>query len=591
MTTSAPISLQDLPNEILDGILKHLALNTHPVLAYVLHEIPTVLTGTGLETKDRLEAFWSRRKGVISTLLNICRVSRLMRISATHVLYGNVAIGNMESLLLFLRTLVKHGTLRAHVKYLTFVDGMAQCHKNARVIDHPSRWKEIRHGHQGTDLDSRIFKLFGGIPKVSWNPQYEPWSKWCPYSKGNRADPEFPSEHAVVGVLLCLLNNLEHLSFVSTWFRSHSGDDEEFQRNLLDAMADPILSRQGVLSKLHTLELNPTVDDSSCSNLGAALLRIVSSLRTVNMDRSLHPRPASMDGAKPLRLPITRLSVIRPKSRANKGKDLYHLCRSCPSLESISFHLTTQDGLWIEKALTSCAGTLREVHAMSENWLPGRDMEPAVPLTCLSQLKRLETLYVDLSTLFAQLPGTGRVVDRPKRIESLLPCASLRKLHVFNDYALKREYHGDDFDDAADAVLEYALLRPLLSACDRARFPHLRLVSVRTPTRDGGVFARKMVRAFAGTNMGIGFVMFSGRRSWSSPLSSSPSDADVASAGEHATLQTGEEYEEGLATVTEKMGSLAMRDNQVTANRDEFVVKSDGVHEQDYLSDIQGPLL
>ncbi|KAK8091645.1 hypothetical protein PG997_002006 [Apiospora hydei] len=356
-------------------------------------------------------------------------------------------------------------------------------------------------------------------------------------------------------------------------------------------MADPLLSRQGVLSKLHTLELNPTVNDKSCSNLGHALLRVVPSLRTVSMGRSLHPRPASLDSATPLRLPITRLSVIRPRSRANNGRDLYYLCRSCPKLESLSFQLTAQNGLWIEMALTSCAGTLRELHAMSEDWWPSRDMEPAVPLACLPQLKRLETLYVDLSTLFAQPSGTGRAVGRPKRIESLLPCASLRKLHIFNDYSLAKEHHGDHCDDAADAVLEQALLRPLLAACDRARFPHLRLVSVRTPIRDGGVFARKMVRAFADTNTGIGFVLFSGRRSWSSPLSSSPSDADVASAGEHATSQTGKEDEEELAAVTEKMGSLAMIDDEVVAKSDEIVVKSDGVREQDYLSDIQGPFL
>ncbi|KAK8022636.1 hypothetical protein PG993_013403 [Apiospora rasikravindrae] len=298
MTSSAPIGLQDLPNEILDDILKYLALDTQTVLAYDLHEPPAVLTGTGLKA-DRLEAFWRRREDGVSTFRNMCLVSRHMREIATGHLYRNVAIRHVRCLLRFLRTLVEHARLRIHVKCLMLVDDMARCHEDEDEDGSPRILRrEVRRGHQGTDSDSRIFKLFGGIQRIPRNPQYEPWSKWCPYSKGYGASPGFPSEHAVVGVLLCLVKSVEQVSLVSTWLRSCSGDEEELRRNLLDAMADPVLSQQGVLAKLHTLELNPTVDDSLSRCLGAALLR-VPSLRTVNMCRSLHPRPASMDGAEP----------------------------------------------------------------------------------------------------------------------------------------------------------------------------------------------------------------------------------------------------------------------------------------------------
>ncbi|KAK8057219.1 hypothetical protein PG996_011156 [Apiospora saccharicola] len=91
-------------------------------------------------------------------------------------------------------------------------------------------------------------------------------------------------------------------------------------------MGDPITSRQGVLRKLHTLELSPIADDSTYHGLGTALIRIVPSLRTLNMGHSLYPWPADMD------LPFTRLSVVRPRSLGDEGKDLYHLCRSCPDL-------------------------------------------------------------------------------------------------------------------------------------------------------------------------------------------------------------------------------------------------------------------
>ncbi|KAK8076118.1 hypothetical protein PG994_003390 [Apiospora phragmitis] len=239
------------------------------------------------------------------------------------------------------------------------------------------------------------------------------------------------------------------------------------------------------------------------SGLGAALLRIVPSLRTINMMRSLQPRPLSMGGATALDLPFTRISI------------------------SLSFQFTAPEGAsWREKALKACAGTLRELHAMSEIEPPCRGVEPAVPLTCLPQLTRLENLYTDLTTLFGPPPERERrtLASTPAMIEDLLPCATLRKLHVFNDLVLAKKkcwYEepsggaaaATEVAAAADAMLEHALLRPLLAACGGrggTRFPQLRLVSVRTPIRDGGVFAREMVRAFADVNRDIGFVMVGG---------------------------------------------------------------------------------
>ncbi|KAK8013362.1 hypothetical protein PG991_008955 [Apiospora marii] len=224
----------------------------------------------------------------------------------------------------------------------------------------------------------------------------------------------------------------------------------------------------------------PIVDYSEYNSLDAALVGVVPSLRTLNMGRSLYPWQADMN------LPLTRLSIVRPSSREDEGKDLYRLCRSCPDLRSLCFQYTARMGFWAEVALASCAGTLQELHVMFETSLPDRNMEPMIPLAGLPRLKRLETLYIDMSTLFGPSSGLGRM-DSPGRIEELLPCPSLRKLHVFNDYALAKRhrndygYGGGGDDYIADAVLRRTLIRPLLEACDEARFPHLRLVSVRTP--------------------------------------------------------------------------------------------------------------
>ncbi|KAK7960510.1 hypothetical protein PG988_011724 [Apiospora saccharicola] len=50
---------------------------------------------------------------------------------------------------------------------------------------------------------------------------------------------------------------------------------------------------------------------------------------------------------------------------------------------------------------------------MFEASLPGRDMEPVIPLTGLPQLTRLETLYIDMSTLFGQSSGHGNKAGLP----------------------------------------------------------------------------------------------------------------------------------------------------------------------------------
>ncbi|KAK8109116.1 hypothetical protein PG984_014917 [Apiospora sp. TS-2023a] len=580
MTTSTSTSLPSLPNEILEEILSHLTPDVRPVFAYDPHGIPPVSTDTGLKPKDKLKDFWQRRQDEVFALLNMCRTSRHMRDLATRHLYQNVAIGNMKCLLMFLGTLIRHTRLRTHVKCLMFLDHTVRCHLDTRVLDHRKLWRAVRRGHQGTDLDCRIFQLFGGFRNIPDDPEYEAWTKWSSYSKGVWGTPEFPSEHVVFGILMCFLNNLEHLAFGSTWLRNHPGDGPLPQRHLVSAMADPILSRQGVLSKLHTLELNPIVDNSTYNGLGAALIRIVPSLKTLNMGRSLYPWPADID------LPLTSLSVVYPRSRADEGKDLYHLCRSCPDLKSLSFQFTTQMGSLTKKALTSCADTLRELHVMFEASLPGRDMEPMIPLTGLPQLTRLETLYIDMSTLFGQTSGHDHMaVDNPGNIEELLPCASLRKLHVFNDYALADRGHGGHEgcgNDAADTVLEHDLL-PLLAACDRGQFPHLRLVSVRTLIQDGGVFAREMVHAFAERNKNIAFVMFGGIAGGSRQVSFNQccsSDANASAVEEDVAFQR----EDELGSVTKKKVWPATSDPIV-------VVKSDSVCEQDYLSDIQGPLL
>ena len=182
-------------------------------------------------------------------------------------------------------------------------------------------------------------------------------------------------------------------------------------------------------------------------------------------------------------------------------------------------------GSLAKKALTSCAGTLREAHVMFEASLPDRHMEPGIPLPGLSRLTRLETLYIDMSTSFGPYPGLDRstTVNYHEKIEELLPCASLQKPHVFHDYALAKrywdDYGGGGDDGLVDAVLARTLFHPLLGAYDEARFPHLRLVSVRTLILDGVVFAREVVSAFANKNKKIGFVMskgiIGGSRSWS----------------------------------------------------------------------------
>lgn len=389
-----------------------------------------------------------------------------------------------------------------------------------------------------------------------------------------------------------MLNNLEHVAFATTWLRSSAGDEKGPWWDLLDAMNDPILGRLGVLPKLHTLELAPSIYDRTCSGIGAALIGVAPSLRALNLGHIVHPPPASgADDGGPVRLPFTRLSILRLLSCANMGNDLYQLCRRGPNLEFLSFQLTYQIGSLAEKALSSCAGTLRELHVMYEGWVLGHDLEPVIPLDGLPHLTRLETLYIDMSNLLGQSPWSNRTaaVNNPDRIEELLACGSLRKLHVFNNYALAKRSHGGHSgcrSHAAGAVLENALLRPLLAACDKARLPHMRLVSVRTPIIDGGLFAREMVHAFAEKNKNIGFVMFSGTtcgsRSWCSNTCCS-SDAGTPVVEEDVAPQRGEEEEE-LDAITKKMEWPDVNEHKV-------MVKSESVREQDYIPDRQGPLL
>ncbi|KAK7909171.1 hypothetical protein PG985_015049 [Apiospora marii] len=242
MALNTSIGLLILPNEILGDILSHLAPDVPPVLAYDPLEIPSVSTDTGLKPKDKFKVFWQQRQNDIFALQNVCRSSRRMRQLATRRLYQNVVIGDMRCLLLFLRTLIGHPLLRTHVKCLVFVDDTDQCRDHTRVLEYPSLWRDIRSSHQGTDLDCRIFQLFGGSQQFTGDPHHGTW-KWSSYSKGNAGGPEFPSEHVVFGILMCLLNNLKHVAVGSTWFQNHPGDGSLPRKNLESAMTDPILRR------------------------------------------------------------------------------------------------------------------------------------------------------------------------------------------------------------------------------------------------------------------------------------------------------------------------------------------------------------
>ncbi|KAK8061207.1 hypothetical protein PG997_015428 [Apiospora hydei] len=344
-------------------------------------------------------------------LLEIVCLNRNTYSALRNRLYRDIHVSTTRSLALLVRTLLERRDLRALPRSFTSVP--KKWNKKVSGMDE-TLWAEMRRPFMGDDASCRVLEVIANSPCTDGHGR-------VPISNLFMA-----ALHLMTGLQSIIINQPlavdvktaeQHgwLSDLATSIRQLAGGDDDSG----DGHQQPRrpLRRFALTMK----KLSPHV------SLQALLIdNMAATLEDLSLDFGKDDNFWAIQLSPELVFPnVARLKLIMVDHRnLSISAQIPDLCKRCPKLKELSLRQATFPVI-VERALQNCKGTLERLRLD----IVGRSYSFPLPLSCLSQLSRLEHLSTDVGVLWPELL-TGRVAPEPDvPLDDVLP-RSLKSLHL-----------------------------------------------------------------------------------------------------------------------------------------------------------------